>query len=165
MTANEGGDRLNIEGKTVGEMLRTAREEKKLTVEQVNRETRISVQTIRSLERDDFGAFPSETYLKGFLRNYADFLGLDGNTLWAMVASRPTGGGGGGGGAGPSWEIEAALKEEKLGPPRVVRQLLLPVLIVLVVLFVWMWLREKRRADRVEGSHRIEVTSEIRATG
>lgn len=164
MAANEGGDALNIEGKTVGEMLRTAREEKKLTVEQVNRETRISVQTIRSLERDDFGAFPSETYLKGFLRNYADFLGLDGNTLWAMVASRP-GGGGGGAGSGPSWEIEAALKEEKLGPPRIVRQLLLPVLFVLVVLFVWMWLREKRRADRVDQSHRIEAPSEMGAAG
>lgn len=164
MTANEGGDALNIEGKTVGEMLRTAREEKKLTVEQVNRETRISVQTIRSLERDDFGAFPSETYLKGFLRNYAEFLGLDGNTLWAMVASRP-GGGGGGGGSGPSWEIEAALKEEKLGPPRILRQLILPVLVVLVVLFVWMWLREKKRADKVEQSHRIEAPSEIGAAG
>jgi len=164
MTTNEGGDALNIEGKTVGEMLRTAREEKKLTVEQVNRETRISVQTIRSLERDDFGAFPSETYLKGFLRNYAEFLGLDGNTLWAMVASRPSGGGGGGGG-GPSWEIEAALKEEKLGPPKILRQLILPVLVVLVVLFVWMWLREKKRADAVDQSHRIEAPSEIGAAG
>ncbi len=163
MTTNEGGDALNIEGKTVGEMLRTAREEKKLTVEQVNRETRISVQTIRSLERDDFGAFPSETYLKGFLRNYAEFLGLDGNTLWAMVASRPSGGGGGG--AGPSWEIEAALKEEKLGPPKILRQLILPVLVVLVVLFVWMWLREKKRADAVDQSHRIEALSEIGAAG
>ncbi len=135
---------MDNEGKTIGELLRTAREEKKLTVEQVNRETRISVQTIRSLERDDFGAFPSETYLKGFLRNYADFLGLDGNALWAMVGSR-----GSGPGSGPSWEIEGTLKEEKLGPPRVVRRLILPVLLLLVVLFVWMWLREKKRNDSV----------------
>jgi cytoskeletal protein RodZ len=59
----------DAQGKTVGEMLRGAREAKKLTIEQVNRETRISVQSLRSLEGDDFGAFSSETYLKGFLRN------------------------------------------------------------------------------------------------
>lgn len=157
-----GGERVNNEGKTVGEMLRAAREEKKLTVEQVNKETRISVQTLRSLERDDFGAFPSETYLKGFLRNYAEFLGLDGNALWAMVGARASGAPG----SGPSWEIEGTLKEEKLGPPRVVRQLILPVLVVLVVLFVWMWLREKRRADAVQRSDRsVEAVVEIGATG
>jgi cytoskeletal protein RodZ len=153
---------LNNEGKTIGELLRAAREEKKLTVEQVNKETRISVQTIRSLERDDFGAFPSETYLKGFLRNYADFLGLDGNALWAMVGSR----GSGGSGAGPSWEIEGTLKEEKLGPPRIIRRLILPVLVLLVILFVWMWLREKQRADRgAQSSRTVEATTEMGATG
>lgn len=151
---------MNNEGKTIGEILRAAREDKKLTVEQVNRETRISVQTIRSLERDDFGAFPSETYLKGFLRNYADFLGLDGNTLWAMVGNRASGTG------GPSWEIEASLKEEKLGPPRVLRRLVLPILVVLVFLFVMMWLREKRRADRVQqGARPVETVVEIGAMG
>lgn len=153
---------MNNEGKTIGELLRAAREEKKLTVEQVNRETRISVQTLRSLERDDFGAFPSETYLKGFLRNYADFLGLDGNALWAMVGTRASGGSG----AGPSWEIEGALKEEKLGPPRIIRRLILPVLVMLVILFVWMWLREKQRADRDAQSGRaVEAATEIGATG
>jgi cytoskeletal protein RodZ len=152
---------VNNEGKTIGEILRAAREDKKLTVEQVNRETRISVQTIRSLERDDFGGFPSETYLKGFLRNYADFLGLDGNTLWAMVGTRA-----GGASGGPSWEIEASLKEEKLGPPRVLRRLVLPILVVLVFLFVMMWLREKRRADRVEhGARSVETAVEIGAMG
>ena len=149
---------MNNEGKTIGEILRAAREEKKLTIEQVNRETRISVQTLRSLERDDFGAFPSETYLKGFLRNYADFLGLDGNTLWAMMGNRA----GGASGGGPSWEIEGSLKEEKLGAPRIVRRLVLPILVVLVVLFVVMWLREKRRADRVQHS---EAAIEIGAMG
>lgn len=152
---------MNNEGKTVGEILRAAREDKKLTVEQVNKETRISVQTVRSLERDDFGAFPSETYLKGFLRNYADFLGLDGNALWAMVGTRDRSGA-----AGPSWEIEGALKEEKLGPPRIIRRLILPVLVLLVVLFVWMWLREKQRADRVQHSSRaVEAVNEMGATG
>jgi cytoskeletal protein RodZ len=157
-----GGENLSTEGKTIGEILRAAREEKKLTVEQVNRETRISVQTIRALERDDFGSFASETYLKGFLRNYAEFLGLDGNALWSMVATRASGGGVGN---TPSWEIEGSLKEEKLGAPRVVRRLILPLLVILVLLFVWMWLREKRKAEALRSDHAVESVVEMGAAG
>jgi cytoskeletal protein RodZ len=138
---------MNTQGSTIGEMLRAAREAKKLSVEQVNRETRISVQTIRALEGDDFGAFPSETYLKGFLRNYADFLGLDSAALWAMVGQRSSQAGG-----APSWEIEESLRVEKLGAPRVIRMLILPILVVLVLVLVIMLAREKRRASPQTGA-------------
>ena len=110
----------------------------------------------------DFGYFASETYLKGFLRNYAEFLGLDGNELWSMVATRA---GGGGGGSTPSWEIEGSLKEEKLGPPRVVRRVILPLLIILCLLFVWMWLRERRKAEALRSDHAVESVVEMGAAG
>ncbi|MDH4036757.1 MAG: helix-turn-helix domain-containing protein [Candidatus Krumholzibacteria bacterium] len=132
----------NSQGKTVGELLRAAREEKKLTIEQVNRETRISVQSIRSLEGDDFGAFSSETYLKGFLRNYAEFLGLDGGKLWDMVGQR----GGGGTGGGPSWDVEEALHVEKLGAPRLLKSLVFPLLLVVVIVLAVLLVRERRRS-------------------
>ena len=89
-------------------------------------------------------------------------MGLDGNALWAMVGSRASAGTG----TGPSWEIEGTLKEEKLGPPPILRRLILPILVLLVVLFVWMWLREKRRADRVEQSAApVEAVGGTGATG
>jgi len=135
------------QGKTVGEILRGAREARKLTIEQVNRETRISVQTLRSLEGDDFGAFSSETYLKGFLRNYADFLGLDSAKLWAMIGSRASGSAGASG--GPSWDTEEALRVEKLGPPRIIRRLILPLLVVVVVVLAILLVRERRRTGAV----------------
>ncbi len=139
----------DTQGRTVGEMLRTAREERKLTVEQVNRETRISIHAIRSLEQDDFGAFPSETYLKGFLRSYAEFLGLDGGKLWAMVGQRAETSGAG----GPSWDLEEAPRMEKLGPPRILRRLILPALFALVVILVVLLVRERRRThDAQSGS-------------
>ena len=140
---SEKGVPVNTEGKTVGEILRTAREARKLSVEQVNRETKISVQTVRSLEQDDFGAFPSETYLKGFVRTYAEFLGLDGNRLWSMIGSRSTAQTTG---PGPAWETEAGMREERLGPPRWIRRVLLPALIVAVVVLVILLVRERRRA-------------------
>jgi cytoskeletal protein RodZ len=138
----EKGVPVNTEGKTVGEMLRAAREARKLSVEQVNRETKISVQTIQALEADDFGAFPSETYVKGFVRTYAEFLGLDGNRLWSMIGSRSAAQTSG---PGPAWEIEGGLREERLGPPRWIRQFLMPALVVAVIVLVILLLREHRK--------------------
>jgi cytoskeleton protein RodZ len=132
---------LITEGKTIGEILRAAREGRRLTVEQVNRETKISAQTITALEADDFDGFPSETYLKGFLRTYADFLGLDGGKLWAMIRARSSSTGGG---AGPSWEIEQTVREEKLGPPRVVRRLVVPLMVVAILVLTLLLLCERR---------------------
>jgi len=140
----EKGTPVNTEGRTVGETLRSAREGRKLSVEQVNRETKISVQTIQALEEDDFGAFPSETYVKGFVRTYAEFLGLDGNRLWSMIGSRSAAQASG---PGPSWEIEGGLREERLGPPRWIRQFLIPALVVAVIVLLVLFLREHRKAQ------------------
>lgn len=62
---------------SVGEILREARELKGITVEQAAQETHISRHYIEALEKEDFSQFPGETYIYGFLRNYADHLGLD----------------------------------------------------------------------------------------
>jgi cytoskeletal protein RodZ len=151
------------EGKTIGEILRAAREEKRLSVEQVNRETKISTQTISALEADDFEGFPSETYLKGFLRTYADFLGLDGGKLWSMMRARSSPAGGG---AGPSWEIEQAVREEKLGPPRVIRTLAVPLMIVAIVVLTLLLLCDRGNAGPfARGPAGSGYVEEIRITG
>jgi cytoskeletal protein RodZ len=136
------GAPVSTEGKTVGEILRSAREARKLSVEQVNKETKISKETVRALEQDDFGSFPSETYLKGFVRTYAEFLELDGNRLWTMIGTRSSAQGAG---PGPAWETEGGLREERLGPPPWIRRVVLPVLVVAVVVLVILLVRERRR--------------------
>jgi cytoskeleton protein RodZ len=62
---------------SIGEKLRLARERSNLTIEQVARETNVARRFLRALEDEDFEIFPGETYALGFLRNYADFLGLN----------------------------------------------------------------------------------------
>jgi cytoskeleton protein RodZ len=69
---------------SLGEILKTAREKRNLTVEQIARDTRISRRYIEALEMEDFAAFPGETYLIGFLRNYADYLSLPRDELVAL---------------------------------------------------------------------------------
>jgi len=60
-----------------GELLRTSREEKHLDIETIVRETSISQRFLEALENEEAHVFPSEAYLIGFLKNYADYLGLD----------------------------------------------------------------------------------------
>ena len=66
---------------SIGSIIRTAREEKGYSIEQVARETNIAKRYIVALESEDVEAFPGETYFIGFLRNYAEFLGEDPDRL------------------------------------------------------------------------------------
>lgn len=63
--------------RSLRDILIKSREDKGLTVAQVAYETNISTKYINALENEDFDVFPAEAYLLGFLRNYAEFLGLD----------------------------------------------------------------------------------------
>ena len=63
--------------KSLGDMLKTAREERGISMDQAVHETNISRNYLEALEKEEFDEFPAEAYLVGFLRNYSDFLGLD----------------------------------------------------------------------------------------
>lgn len=65
----------------IGDTLRNAREARKLTLKDVSKETNIVVKYLEALENEEFDKFPSETYLLGFLRSYAEFLRLDPDEL------------------------------------------------------------------------------------
>ena len=60
----------------IGENLRAARERKGLTLERVADETNIAKRYLTGLETEDFSVFPGDPYVIGFLRNYAEYLGL-----------------------------------------------------------------------------------------
>jgi len=62
---------------TVAEQLRTAREAKNLTVQQVADATKIRTDHIRALEEGNFGAFSAPVYIRGSVKNYATHLKLD----------------------------------------------------------------------------------------
>lgn len=66
---------------SVGEKLRKAREAKNVSLDQVSRETNISKRYLQALEEEDASQFPGDTYAMGFLRNYAEYLGLNSSEL------------------------------------------------------------------------------------
>ena len=67
--------------KSLGDTLKSAREERGISMDQVIHETNISRNYLEALEDEKFDEFPAETYLVGFLRNYSDFLGLDSDKI------------------------------------------------------------------------------------
>ena len=61
----------------IGEKLKNAREQKNLTLREAEKETKIRISYLEALENEEFDKLPGRVYTMGFLRNYADFLGLD----------------------------------------------------------------------------------------
>lgn len=62
---------------SIGEQLKQAREARKLTIKQSVQATRIRSYYLEALEADDLSAIPSPAQARGFLRLYAEYLGLD----------------------------------------------------------------------------------------
>src|SRR4051794_34273545 len=62
----------------IGNSLREARTRRRIEIAQAEQATKIRGKYLRALEDEQFGLLPSQTYIKGFLRTYADYLGLDG---------------------------------------------------------------------------------------
>jgi cytoskeleton protein RodZ len=62
----------------IGNSLREARRRQQLELTEVEQATKIRARYLRALEEESFEVLPAQTYVKGFLRTYADWLGLDG---------------------------------------------------------------------------------------
>lgn len=65
-----------IQLKTIGSILEDRRKDRGLTLKEVAEITKIKTEYLHALEKGDYSLFASEVYLKGFLRNYAKFLGV-----------------------------------------------------------------------------------------
>jgi len=112
---------------SLGEKLKTTREEKGLTIDQISRETNIAVRYLEALEAENFGIFPGEPYLIGFIKNYGSYLELDNQKLISLyralrIQEQPI-------------PVEQLLKS----PPRLPR-FLFPILVILIILGGGGWL-------------------------
>ena len=66
-----------FEATTYGGLLRIARENKELSIDQVSSQLRISPDQIEGLESDNYKVFPTPVYARAHLRSYARLLGVD----------------------------------------------------------------------------------------
>ena len=68
-------------GPGLPDRLSAARERKGVDLVRAERDTKIRVRYLSALERGDYRDLPGAVYTKGFLRNYAIYLGLDPDDL------------------------------------------------------------------------------------
>ncbi len=73
---------------SVGQILRKERERKNLSLESVAGVTRISLENLKALEKDDFRVISAPIFTRGFLRTYASHLGLDPKEILARYESQ-----------------------------------------------------------------------------
>jgi cytoskeleton protein RodZ len=66
-----------IQTASVGDRLKSAREAKKLSLEDIADQTRIPLRHLQNLEGGDWSALPAPTYTIGFAKSYASAVGLD----------------------------------------------------------------------------------------
>lgn len=67
--------------KTLGEILRSARKKKEISLAQTEEETKVRQKYLEALEESRYEALPGDVYALGFLTKYADFLNLDKNEM------------------------------------------------------------------------------------
>jgi hypothetical protein len=72
----------------IGSTLRETWVRRKTTLQQAEDDTKIRVKYIQAMENDDFDLMPSPAYVKGFLRTYTDYLGLDADVMLDEYRSR-----------------------------------------------------------------------------
>lgn len=71
-----------------GKILKEAREAKKISLEEAALNSQIGINYIKAIEEENEGAFSSDAYLTGFMRNYADYLHVDSARLLRLFHNK-----------------------------------------------------------------------------
>jgi cytoskeleton protein RodZ len=69
----------------LGDLLRTAREKSGLSANDIAGKLRMGVKQVQALESGDYASLPSGTFLRGFVRNYAKLVSLNGEEAIALL--------------------------------------------------------------------------------
>jgi cytoskeletal protein RodZ len=121
---------------SVGERLRSAREEKGFSLEDIAAETRIPLRHLESLEAGDWERLPAPTYTIGFAKNYAGSVGLDRAEIGEQLRTEMGG-----------YRADTAVVEhfEPVDPARAMPKWLVfgAIAAVLLVVLVFTWIRNQ----------------------
>jgi cytoskeleton protein RodZ len=115
----------------LGDTLRQAREAKGLSLEQVEAATKIRSAYLQAMEEEAYERMPAPVYVRGFLKNYAQFLGLDVQEILSLNPDAEP--------AGPTDSIPPMLDEplEPFTVRRWLRWALVPAIVAAAVVGWW----------------------------
>ncbi len=78
---------MDLNSENVGSTLRRQRETRRMGLVEVSRVTRIPVATLEAIEQNHFDDLPGEVFVRGFLKSYAQAVGLVPEEIVARYAS------------------------------------------------------------------------------
>ncbi len=73
----------------IGEKLRKAREAKGLSISDIEKTTKIQSRYLEAIENNEFDKLPGDFYVRAFIRQYAQIVGLDGKELLNEYSEAP----------------------------------------------------------------------------
>ena len=76
---------INQAAQELGALLKTKRTEKNIAIGEVAERLKFSAKQIESLESGDYKGLPEPIFVKGFIKTYARFLGLDADQITALL--------------------------------------------------------------------------------
>jgi len=126
--------------KELGEHLRSTREEKGLSLAQVEEATKIRRAFLQALEEGSHDLLPPPVYVKGFLKSYAQFLGLDPQQVLSLYQPPE---------ATPQMTPAPVMVDEPLEPLLLRRRWPLLVVALVIALAAAAWWAYPRYADRL----------------
>ena len=136
----------------IGNSLREARLRQSLELTEVERATKIRPKYLRALEDEQFELLPAQTYVKGFLRTYAEFLGLDGQLYVDEYNSRYVTRRGRG--AAPAPQEHAARAQPRLESSVVLVALVGIAVVFALVIAAWKSGDDSPEHERADRRHR-----------
>ncbi|MCY0876391.1 MAG: DUF4115 domain-containing protein [Firmicutes bacterium] len=83
------GETYQARLRELGDLLRRAREQQNLTVAQAVEATKVRARYLLAIESGDLSVLPGKVYARGFVRSYADYLGLGGQELTNLYLGVP----------------------------------------------------------------------------
>lgn len=104
----------------IGEQLRKAREAKGLSISDIEKATKIQSRYLEAIENNDFDKLPGDFYVRAFIRQYAQIVGLDGKELLSQyqgeVANEVTSEVSQPAASSPAQEVHEEAHEEEAAP-------------------------------------------------
>jgi hypothetical protein len=142
----------------IGTSLREARSRRQLPIVQAEQATKIRGKYLRALEDERFDLLPSQTYVKGFLRTYADYLGLDGQLYVDEYNSRFA--------TGDEWGTRRSVRVTEHRDRRLQAAVVLAALVIitaLTVVVISAWKTSSGSRDIPQAVKRTVVTHHAKA--
>lgn len=127
----------------VGDILRRTRVYYNLSLEQVSADLRIRIAQLDAIERSAHDELPGRVYAIGFIRNYAEYLGLDGEKIIALFKTQE-----GGRQSEPELNFPVPASESRIPDHRVLGGV---AFLLMGLITAWFWL--------VQDSHNVAALS------